>query len=85
MSDLTIHRHRRKFNFLVQKIKQESSLMGEGSLACLLHYLSPEVSIVLTNRRLISDTSEGEQGFNIRYRVDEPEMEYVGNFWFPYS
>jgi hypothetical protein len=26
-----------------------------------------------------------EQGFHIRYRVDEPEMESVGDFQFPYS
>jgi hypothetical protein len=42
----------------MQRIKQESSLMGGGYLACLLHHLSLEFSIVLKSRRLISGTSQ---------------------------
>jgi hypothetical protein len=75
MSVFAIHRHRGETSYHVQRIKQESSLMGGGSLACLLHHLSPEFSITLKSRRLISGTSQREeQGFHIRYRVDEPEM-----------
>jgi hypothetical protein len=60
--------------------------MGGGCLACLLHYLSLEISIALMSRRLTSGTSQrgGEQGFHIRHRVDEPEMESGGDFRFPY-
>jgi hypothetical protein len=36
---------------------QESTLMGGGSLVCLLHYLSLEISIALVSRRLNSGTS----------------------------
>jgi hypothetical protein len=49
---------------------QESAIMGGGSLACQLHYLSPEISIEL---RHLSERKE--QGFHIRY---------WGDFRFPY-
>jgi hypothetical protein len=62
MSLLTIlYRHRGKASFLMQRIKQESSLMGGGSLACLLHNLSPVFSVTLVSRQLISGTSQRER------------------------
>jgi hypothetical protein len=57
LSVLTILRHRGETSSLMQRIKQESSFMG-GSLACLLHHRSPEFSIALKSRRLISGTSQ---------------------------
>jgi hypothetical protein len=59
-SVLMIHRHIGETSSHVQRIKQESSLMGGGYLACLLHYLFPEISVALMSRRLTSGTSQRE-------------------------
>jgi hypothetical protein len=45
----------------MQRIKQESSLLGGGSLACLLHHFLLELSIALKNGWLVSGTSQGRR------------------------
>jgi hypothetical protein len=57
-SVLTIHGHRGEARSLVQRIKQESTLMVGESLACLLHYLSPKISVALMSGRLKFGTSQ---------------------------
>jgi hypothetical protein len=64
---------------------QESSLMGGGSLACLLHHLSEIQHRSEEQKADIRHLSEREeQGFHIRYRVGEPEVESGGDFRFLY-